>query len=251
MRTNQTFRAASFGLILLAINFGIAPKVEAQIPDKFENLRIYPKNISKQELIGDMRTFALGLGVRCSYCHVGDESKPLPEDFASDAKETKKIARIMLRMRDNLNQNYLSQIAAHRASTVKIQCVTCHHEQANPMTIEEVVVKEVESNGLQAAIAKYRELREKYYGGFVYNFQDRPLTNVASQLGRSDKLDEAVAILKLNLEFHPNSFITHFGLGQGFSQKGDKKGALKHFNKAYEIQPNPRIKQQIDKLSGN
>ncbi|MCG8603659.1 c-type cytochrome [bacterium] len=250
MRTNQILNTASSWLILLAIYFGATSELGAQIPDKFENLQIYPKNISKQELVGDMRTFALGLGVRCSYCHVGDESKPLPEDFASDAKETKKIARIMLRMRNNINQNYLSQIAAHRPSTAKIQCVTCHHEQPKPMTIEEVMLEEVENNGVNAAMAKYRQLREKHYGGFVYNFQDMPLTKVASQLGRSEKLDDALAILKLNLEFHPNSFMTHFGLGQGYSRKGDKKSALEHFNKAYEIQPNPRLKQQIDQLSG-
>ncbi len=223
---------------------------QAQIPDKFENLKIYPKDISKQDLIGDMRTFALGLGVRCSYCHVGDESKPLPEDFASDAKEAKKIARIMLRMRDNINQNYLSQIAAHRPSMAKVQCVTCHHEQAKPLTIEEVMAKEVEDNGVEAAIAKYRELRKQHYGGFVYNFQDGPLPNFARQLNQSEKVDDVIAVLKLNLEFHPKSLMSHWGLGEAYSKKGDNAAALKSFEKAYEIRPDPRIKQRIDKLTG-
>ena len=106
---------------ILLLNFQVA---QAQIPDKFENLKVYPKDISKQDLISDMRTFALGLGVRCSHCHVGDESKPLPEDFASDAKETKKIARIMLRMRDNINQNYLLPSRVGGPRFAKVQCVT-------------------------------------------------------------------------------------------------------------------------------
>ena len=190
-----------------------------------------------------------GLGVRCSHCHVGDESKPLPEDFASDAKETKKIARIMLRMRNSINQNYLSQIAAHRPSTAKVQCVTCHHQQAKPLTIEEVMAKEVANNGVEAAIAKYRELREKHYGGFVYNFQDGPLSNFAHELNQPGQVDIVIAVLKLNLEFHPKSLGSHWGLGEAYSKKGDTAAALKSFEKAYEIRPDPRIKQRIDKLS--
>jgi len=40
----------------------------AQIPDKFENLQVFPKEISKQDLIGNMKSFAMGLGVRCQFC---------------------------------------------------------------------------------------------------------------------------------------------------------------------------------------
>ncbi len=236
-------------LISCAISLLNIQAAHAQIPDKFENLRVFPKDISKQDLIGDMRSFALGLGVRCSYCHVGEESKSLPEDFASDAKETKKIARIMLRMRNSINQNYLSQIAVHRVSTAKVQCVTCHHEQPKPLTIEEVMAKEVADNGVEAAIAKYRELRQQHYGGFVYNFQDGPLPNFARQLNQPGQADDAIAVLKLNLEFYPKSLGSHWGLGDAYSKKGDNAAALKSFEEAYEIRPDPRIKQRIDKLT--
>src|SRR3982750_125622 len=41
-----------------------------QIPEKFENLQVLPKDIPRDTLIGVMRGFANSLGVRCTYCHV-------------------------------------------------------------------------------------------------------------------------------------------------------------------------------------
>ena len=66
----------------------------AQIPEVFNNLQVLPKDISKAELLGNMRSFA---GGRCQFCHVGEEGQPLSEfDFVSDEKETKKKARVMM-----------------------------------------------------------------------------------------------------------------------------------------------------------
>jgi hypothetical protein len=43
----------------------------AQVPDKFTNLQVFPKDISSKELISTMRGFCFSLGVRCEYCHAG------------------------------------------------------------------------------------------------------------------------------------------------------------------------------------
>ncbi len=58
-------------LFVIMILF-FATSVNAQIPDKFENLQVLPKEISKPELMENMKSFALGLGVRCHFCHVGE-----------------------------------------------------------------------------------------------------------------------------------------------------------------------------------
>ena len=174
----------------------------AQIPDKFENLQVLPKEISKRELMGNMKSFALGLGVRCQFCHVGEEGQPLSEfDFVSDEKETKKKARVMIQMRDAINNQHLTQLGEENA--LQVNCVTCHHGQEEPKTIELVMNETIEKGGIESATQKYRELREKHYGGFTYNFQARPLERVSQSLAGSGKVDEAIALLKLNLEFHP------------------------------------------------
>jgi hypothetical protein len=92
----------------------VPPTVEAQgkfPPDSFTNLKVLPKNIGKQELIATMRGFALGLGVRCTYCHVGREGAPLDSlKFASDDKRTKRAARVMIGMVNHINAEHLADV---------------------------------------------------------------------------------------------------------------------------------------------
>lgn len=52
-----------------------------------------------------MRNVTIGLGVRCQFCHIGEEGQPLAQfDFASDQKRTKVIARQMMRMMQEVNR---------------------------------------------------------------------------------------------------------------------------------------------------
>src|SRR5262245_14625530 len=41
-----------------------------------KNLKVFPQDISGPNLISNMKGFAQALGVRCTYCHVGEEGKP-------------------------------------------------------------------------------------------------------------------------------------------------------------------------------
>src|SRR3990172_11429381 len=79
--------------------FGMAALVPAQIPEKFENLQFFPKDVERRALIDRMRDFSGALGVRCEFCHVGEGGPELKNmDFPSDDKETKRTARRMLVM---------------------------------------------------------------------------------------------------------------------------------------------------------
>ena len=83
----------------------------AQVPDHFTNLTVLPKTISKDDLLKVMRNFTDGLGVRCDFCHVEEKDQSTRKfDFSSDDKDNKKIARVMLKMVNNINGDYLSQI---------------------------------------------------------------------------------------------------------------------------------------------
>ena len=96
----------------LALGF-LATPVASQgppIPETFTNLQIFPKDISQRQLMGRMRNVTLSLGVRCSYCHVGEGNDLTQYDFSSDDKEHKKIARTMMRMVGNINNGFISQI---------------------------------------------------------------------------------------------------------------------------------------------
>lgn len=67
------------------------------IPDHFTNLKVLPATITKPELVGVMKQFAVTMKVRCSYCHA--VSDDLSEgSFASDEKPTKEEARKLMRL---------------------------------------------------------------------------------------------------------------------------------------------------------
>jgi hypothetical protein len=67
------------------------------IPDHFTNLTVLPTTITKPELMGIMKQFAVTFKVRCSYCHT--VSDDLSEgSFASDEKPTKEEARRLMRL---------------------------------------------------------------------------------------------------------------------------------------------------------
>jgi hypothetical protein len=76
------------------------PAIQAKqpnIPDRFTDLNVLPTTITKPELMGLMKQFAVTMKVRCSYCHA--VSDDLSEgSFASDEKPTKEEARKLMRL---------------------------------------------------------------------------------------------------------------------------------------------------------
>src|SRR5262245_44735836 len=62
-----------------------APPAPFAVPP-YKNLKVLPKDISRDQLISNMKFFAQSLGVRCVHCHVGEADKPLSTfDFAAEA----------------------------------------------------------------------------------------------------------------------------------------------------------------------
>ena len=237
--------------ILIALMLLGSPVVmHAQIPDTFTNLQVLPKNISKNDLLQTMKGFTAALGVRCTYCHVGEEGRPFSEfKFPSDDKLTKGRARVMIRMRDAINTQFISQLGLVDEKTV--ECATCHHGLPAPMTLEEILLPTIMSNGRDSCFAKYRSLRKTYYGRSSFDFGEGSLQNLADKLDREKgKTDDAIAVLKLNLEYFPESGTTYFGLGELYAKKSDKKQAKSNLERAFSILHDPRIKKRIEQLSG-
>jgi hypothetical protein len=99
----------------------------------YKNLKVFPKDVSRADLLSNMKFFSQSLGVRCTYCHVGEEGKPLSTfDFASDAKDHKTIARDMIRLADHINQDHLPKILVDPEA--KVTCFTCHRGSTKPLT---------------------------------------------------------------------------------------------------------------------
>ena len=79
-------------LILLIVLLALTAGATAQIPDKFTNLQVLPKDTSKTDLVGIMRNYAGDLGVRCGFCHAGGDPNTLQGvNFASDENEKRRL----------------------------------------------------------------------------------------------------------------------------------------------------------------
>ncbi|MGC8595334.1 MAG: c-type cytochrome [Candidatus Kryptoniota bacterium] len=85
-----------------------------------KNLQIIHGIHSKDQLLNVMRGFTEALGVKCEFCHD-------TQDFSSDAKPEKRTARIMIKMVENINSNFLSD-----PQKEKVSCFTCHRGQEIP-----------------------------------------------------------------------------------------------------------------------
>jgi len=228
--------------VLLLTNFSFA-----QIPDEFTNLQLLNKDINKRELINIMRNFAGALGVRCNYCHAGKEGMEASPndlstiDFASDKIPAKDITRVMMKMTSNINDEHLTQISEHSKS-VNISCETCHKGMpAPPEKIEEILFKEVTEKGGEPAFNKYKELREKYYGNYVYNFSFKPLTVLSEKLRIAKKNSETVTFLNKYInEYDNNSWNAYMEIGNAYFDDEKLEEAKINYEKALEISPDNR-----------
>ena len=105
---------------------------------EFKNLQVLPHTLTRPELVGIMRSFTRGLGVKCDHCHVVVATEPKMEfDFPNDAKETKRAARIMIQTVQALNRDFIPRVEAAAGGApvpgeMYVTCWTCHRGQAEP-----------------------------------------------------------------------------------------------------------------------
>ncbi|MCB1181947.1 c-type cytochrome [bacterium] len=209
------------GLCAAVLLAGVAG---AAVPDEFTNLKVLPAETGKQELLDIMKKFTADLGMRCSDCHV----QKVPGDFdsfdwASDELRNKEKARGMMRMVGRLNGELLPEAAGGHADG--ITCYTCHRGLHEPRTMEQEMLRTAHKSGIEAAEARYRELREQYYGSGSYDFGSNPLFAVANTMAESDDLDGARAMAKLNIEMNPDDTKAHLQLAQIELAAGNREEA--------------------------
>lgn len=241
--SRQTFSVALLVLGLQTAAFG-----QVNIYENAQNLKVLPKDISADALRETMKRFALDTGFRCSSCHLGEEGQPLTGyDFASDEKELKNKARLMLEMVNTINSSLLAELGAERT---EVRCVTCHRGINKPVLTGDVLAKAADENGIEGMRQKYRELRQRYYGSHSFDFSDMTLTEFARSRATAGHPDQATAMLDLVLETSPDSFMAHFSYAEFFHRAGDAEQAIKHYKSAIAANPDAAgfLQQRIQQL---
>jgi len=127
-------------VVIATILLGSAPSFAQNTfpPASFKNLQVLPKDSPARVVIGTMKGFANGLGVRCQFCHVGKEGLPLEEfDFVSDEIAQKKTARIMMRLTDDINKTLDAAAPRAAGAEARVSCLTCHRGKSTPTNTKE------------------------------------------------------------------------------------------------------------------
>jgi cytochrome c553 len=109
-----------------------AMQTQQQEQPEYKNLKVLPKNISHEELGKVMDEWRDALGVRCNFCHARDAATN-KNDFASDAKPEKLMARKMMEMTAKINKKYFKEDKKdEKEMMAAIACYTCHNGKAHP-----------------------------------------------------------------------------------------------------------------------
>jgi len=153
LKTASPYRAAAVAVFAAAV-FAVTtvaqtpqpmpapplPRQEAGVRRHFNfpaptNLQVLPKNLTGKQVHQIMGKWARSLGTHCSTCHAPNpNAAPAPNghphlDFALDIKPEKKTARLMVKMVEDINGNYVGKI---KNSGIKVSCGTCHRGHLQP-----------------------------------------------------------------------------------------------------------------------
>jgi len=124
--------------VLIAVGVLCATPAFAQgtfPPSSFKNLQVLPKDAAAAVVVGMMKSFAVGRGVRCQFCHIGKEGMPLEQfDFVSDEIPQKKTARAMMKLVADINRTLDAAIPLQAGAAARVTCLTCHRGKSTPDT---------------------------------------------------------------------------------------------------------------------
>ena len=219
-----------------------------QWPEQPQNLKVFPKDWNGQRLRPVMIQFTQALGVRCSYCHKGEEGKPLNTyDFASDENPNKEKARVMLRMLKDINED-LKQIQPSGDQRVNMWCHTCHHGRPRPMTLAEELAEQYRKGGVKAALDHYADLKKRFYGRGAYDFGEESLNSFGYVVLEKDAA-VAIPVFQLNVETFPESSNVWDSLGEAYLKAGDTKKAQENYEKSLALDPrNENAREVLKKI---
>jgi Photosynthetic reaction centre cytochrome C subunit len=97
------------------------------------NLQVLPKTMTGEQVHELMHKWAASLGTQCSTCHAADPAHKAPNgqpmlNYADDSKPEKTTARLMVRMVNEINSEYIGKLDAAEPVT----CATCHRGHLEP-----------------------------------------------------------------------------------------------------------------------
>lgn len=100
-------------------------------------------------------------------------------------------------------------------------------------SIADEVERVIREDGIDAAIAKYRELKET--SPEKYDFDIGELRKLGWKLFKNGERQQAIRIAELNAEMFPDSAIVYFDLAKAFHYSGDREQSRQNILRSLEL----------------
>jgi tetratricopeptide (TPR) repeat protein len=189
----------------------------------------------------NMEEISRALGVHCDYCHSAPRGSGQPEP-------KKDIARAMMAMTRDLNNKVQEATGKPANAATRVECVTCHRGVAIPQPLAALILRTIADKGGAAAVDQYRDLRKQYYSRATYDFSEDALLEIVQRVVQG-RPDDAIALLRMNLEFNPQSAKTYALIGFAYTRKVDDASAITNLEKSLELDPtNAVVRGQLEQL---
>ena len=101
-------------------------------------------------------------------------------------------------------------------------------------SVANAMYDEILSNGMKAAFVRYNSIKSST----DYDLDEGDMNAIGYKLLQSEKLDEAVAVFKLNTEAFPKSFNAYDSYAEALMTQGNNKEAIVNYKKSVEMNPN-------------
>jgi Photosynthetic reaction centre cytochrome C subunit len=113
---------------------------ERKVEQVEKNIKVL-NGTPQAQLFPTMRFMSASLGVSCEYCHAAKDGN---FDFASDEKESKRVARDMIKMTMVANKTTFG-------GKSEVSCFTCHQGQVTPKNLPGLPVPHLDAAGAPTA----------------------------------------------------------------------------------------------------
>ena len=92
----------------------------------------------------------------------------------------------------------------------------------------------IRTSGIEAAVSRFNELRTKKD---EYSLSEAQMNALGYEYLQEKKLNEAIAVFKLNVESYPKSSNVYDSLGEAYALAGERELAIKNYEKSLELDP--------------
>jgi hypothetical protein len=139
----------AFVIVIAMISLAIPAMPAAQnssnatSEDTPKNLKVLPRELTTKQVREIMESWSDETGADCSTCHVRDAAAPTLNgkahyDYANDARQEKRTARVMYEMTEQINAQFISKVPN---SGMSVTCGYCHRGHLSPEPYDSNVAK--------------------------------------------------------------------------------------------------------------